>query len=97
MPATNAVMMRMCRFVQCGGLTRRDLVDADGQVRDVAGDVGGAQDLRLTAERAAAQAVHLPQPILRHGDAEAELQVRRAWTRKCAARRRGPARSQPGR
>ena len=47
-------------LVQRGGFTRRDLVDADGQVGDVAGDVGGTQDLRLAAERAAAQAVHLP-------------------------------------
>ncbi len=51
---------RMGVLVQCGGLTRRDLVDADGQVSDVAGDVGGTQDFRLTAECAAAQAVHLP-------------------------------------
>ena len=47
-------------------------------MRDVAGDVGRPEDLRLAAERAPAQPVHLPQPILRHGDAETEIQIRRA-------------------
>ena len=68
----------MRRLVQRIGFARGDLVDADGQMRDVAGEVGRPEDLRLPAERAAAQPIHLPQPILRHRDAETEIQIGRA-------------------
>jgi hypothetical protein len=49
---------------RCGvhrlGIAFRYQIDPDGQVRDVAGHVGGAEDLGLAAQRAAAQAIHLP-------------------------------------
>ena len=77
MPATKAVMTAMRCVVHRVGFAIGDLVDADGQVGDVARDVVGAEDFRLAAERAAAQAVHLPQPILRHGNAKAEIQIER--------------------
>ena len=69
---------RAGRAVRRLRLARGDRRDADRAMRDVAAEIGGAEDLRLAAERAAAQPVHLPEPILRHGDAEAEIEVRRA-------------------
>ena len=65
-------------LVERAGFASRDLVDADGEMGDIAGNVGGPEDFRLAAERAAAQPVHLPQPILGHGDTQTEIQVRRA-------------------
>ena len=47
-------------------------------MRDVAGEVGRPEDLRLSAQRTAAQPIHLPQPILRHRDAETKIQIGRA-------------------
>ena len=66
------------RLVHRVGFARRDLVDADGQMRDIAGDVGRPENFRLAAQRAAAQPIHLPQPILRHGDAQTKIQILRA-------------------
>ena len=68
----------MRRLVQRAGFAFGDPVDADGQMRDVAGDVGRAEDFGLAAERAPAQAVHLPKPILGHGDAETKIHIGRA-------------------
>src|SRR5262249_40380825 len=67
-----------CAVVQCICLAHRDLVDADSQVRDVAGQICGAEDLPLAAKRASPQAIHLPQPVLRHREAETEIQIGRA-------------------
>ncbi len=66
------------RLVERGSFAVSDLVDADGQMRDIAGNIGGPEDFRLAAERTATQPIHLPQPILGHGDAQPEIQVRRA-------------------
>ena len=59
------------------GFAVADLGDADGEMCDVGGEVGRTEDFGLTTERAAAQAVHLPKAIFSHGDAEAEIDVRR--------------------
>jgi hypothetical protein len=57
------------------GFAVADLGNADGQMRDVGGDIGRTQDFGLAAERAATQAVHLPEPVLGHGDAKAEIHI----------------------
>jgi len=61
--------------VHPGGLLGRDAVEAEGAVRDVVAEIGRPEDLRLAAERAAAQPVHLPEPVFGRGEAEAEEQV----------------------
>ena len=52
------------------------VADEDGAVLQVTLHVVGAEHLGLAAHRAAAQAVHLPQSILSHREAQAEVQVR---------------------
>ncbi len=67
----------MRRWVHRGCIARRDLVDPHRQVRHVGGNEIRAQYFRLPPQRPPAKPVHLPQAILRHGNAEAEKQVRR--------------------
>ena len=77
-PATQRLDQGPGRRVHRVGLARGDRGDADGAMGDVARQVGGPEHCGLPPQRAAAQPVHLPQPVLRHGDAEAEKQVRRS-------------------
>ncbi len=57
-------------------LAPRDLRDADRAMLEVAVDVVGPENLGLAAERPTAQPIHLPEPVLGHGEPQPEVQIR---------------------